>query len=168
MKFLTWLKGLFNKASKTKMEPIIGNAITLQQEGDLSTENTSTILPGAELIQAGADTSGVIVDNTLQVDSASQPVAGTVISGEDQAASQVVPQPAGDVSELDATLSRVKALLLVADHEVTDVWDDAVAFVKKAIKAEEEVADKLETVLLVAGHDVSDVLKDAFAFAKKY
>lgn len=168
MKFLTWLKGLFNKASKTKMEPIIGNAITLQQEGDLSTENTSTILPGAELTQAGADTSGVGVDNTLQVAPASLLVGGTVALAAAPAGSQVMPQPTGEVSELDATLSRVKALLLVADHAVTDVWDDAVAFVKKAIKTEEELADKLETVLLVAGHDVSDVLKDAFAFAKKY
>lgn len=153
MHFLTWLKGLFNNARKVKMEQILGNAIGLQSSGDLSTENSSTTL-----VDNGAATDPILLgqeqQNTIQ--------------------SQAIPQPQplqpveNTVSDLDATLSRVKALLLVADHAVTDVWEDAVAFVKKAIKTEDEVADKLETVLLVAGHDVSDVLKDAFAFAKKY
>lgn len=150
MHFLTWLKGLFNKASKTKMEPILDSTATLQSAVDLSTENVSTsALPGTvvEPVLVGQSQ-----ENTTQPIIQPQPLAPAVET----------------VSELDATLSRVKALLLVADHAVTDVWDDAVAFVKKAIKTEDEVADKLETVLLVAGHDVSDVLKDAFAFAKKY
>ena len=150
MHFLTWLKGLFNKARKVKMEPILDSTAGLQSSGDLSTENLSTTaLPGTfvepVLVGHGQEntTQPIIQPQTLA------PVEETV-------------------SELDATLSRVKALLLVADHAVTDVWDDAVAFAKKAIKTEDQLAGKLETVLLVAGHDVSDVLKDAFAFAKKY
>lgn len=131
------------------MEPTLDNSVTLQSSGDLSTENSSTsFAPGS----------------AANIDANTQPVGLNLSSLRPQSV-----QPEEDtVSELDATLSRVKVLLLVADHAVTDVWEDAVAFVKKAIKTEDEVADKLETVLLVAGHDVSDVLKDAFAFAKKY
>lgn len=65
-------------------------------------------------------------------------------------------------------LADVKSLLQAAGHDVEAVWDDAVAFARKAAGEEAELADKLVSVLRVAGHDVAEIIGDAFSFARKH
>ncbi|TKI08651.1 hypothetical protein [Martelella alba] len=151
----TWLKRLFSKAS-TKMSEIQSDV--LQSTLPAAGAATPVVDPNA----AGAAPGQVAQTVTVQDSNAG---AVTEVVPPQPAPAPAAPEAA---SEKDVMFNRVKVLLKVADHAIDEVWDDSVAYVKKAAKTEEEIADKLETILLVAGHDVSDVLADAIAFAKKY
>lgn len=67
----------------------------------------------------------------------------------------------------DTVLGNVKSLLIIAGHDVESVWDDAVAFARKAAD-ETALTSTLEKILSVAGHDVSAVIEDAFSFASHH
>lgn len=88
------------------------------------------------------------------------PVTGSVTA--------LPPVTAADAVATSGMLADVKSLLQAAGHDVEAVWDDAVAFARKAAGEEAELADKLVSVLRVAGHDVAEIIGDAFSFARKH
>lgn len=161
MNLITRLKSLFNR--RKTMDPLdMTTTGETQAEGNLAALLNTGNTPGTVENNIAQDGSAPFQATAVNI----LPVTDRANDGQPVSLLPTAPVTA-TVTVSNTVLGHVKSLLVIAGHDVESVWDDAVAFSRKA--AEETVlADTLVKVLGVAGHDVSDVLHDAFAFATSH
>ena len=123
------------------------SAVALPESGSAESAQAGNSGNGSESPEPEPDALPAVLPSTTSV-TAVPPVTGAVATS--------------------GLLADVKSLLQAAGHDVEAVWDDAVAFARKAAGEEAELADKLVSVLRVAGHDVAEIIGDAFSFARKH